>query len=45
MNDIAKKWHLLSPDDYTKVFDFLSTKYPKFFIKKEIFVLQLVASF
>jgi len=28
MKDRAKKWHLLSPEDYDKVFDSLSAKYP-----------------
>ena len=33
MKKEAKNWHLLSPEDYNKVFDSLSKKYPKLFIK------------
>jgi len=40
MKDKAKKWHLLSPEDYCKVFDSLSRKYPKLFIKDKVFVLK-----
>jgi hypothetical protein len=27
MKKEAKRWHLLSPEDYNKVFDYLSKKY------------------
>ena len=40
MKDKANKWHLLSPEDYDKVFDNLSRKYPKLFIKDKVFVLK-----
>ena len=40
MKKEAKNWHLLSPEDYNKVFDYLSKKYPKLFIKDEVFVLK-----
>jgi sRNA-binding protein len=33
-------WYLLSPEDYNKVFDYLSNKYPKLFIKDEVFVFK-----
>ena len=40
MKNKNKKWYLLSPEDYDKVFDYLSAKYPKLFIKDEVFVLK-----
>ena len=40
MKDRAKKWYLLSPEDYDKVFDSLSAKYPKLFIKDVVFLLK-----
>ena len=40
MKDKAKKWHLLSPEDYDKVFDSLSVKYPKLFIKDLVFLFK-----
>ena len=40
MKDKAKKWHLLSPEDYDKVFDSLSVKYPKLFIKDVVFLFK-----
>jgi len=40
MKKEAKNWHLLSPEDYNKVFDCLSKKYPKLFIKDEVFILK-----
>ena len=40
MRDKAKKWHLLSPEDYDKVFSTLSLKYPNLFIKDKVFVLK-----
>jgi len=33
-------WYLLSPEDYNKVFDYLSNKYPKLFIKDGVFLLK-----
>ena len=40
MKDKSKKWHLLSPEDYDKVFSTLSSKYPNLFIKDKVFVLK-----
>ena len=40
MKDKSKKWHLLSPEDYDKVFSTLSLKYPNLFIKDEVFILK-----
>jgi len=40
MNKQSKNWHLLSPEDYNKVFDALSQKYPKLFIKDKVFILK-----
>ena len=38
MKDKSKKWHLLSPEAYDKVFSALSLKYPNLFIKDKVFV-------
>jgi len=40
MNDREKKWHLLSPEDYNRVFNSLSVKYPKLFIKDVVFLFK-----
>jgi len=40
MKDKSKKWHLLSPEAYDKVFSALSLKYPNLFIKDKVFVLK-----
>ena len=40
MKDRAKKWHLLSPENYHKIFDSLSVKYPKLFIKDVVFLFK-----
>ena len=40
MKDKGKKWHLLSPEDYDKVFSALSSKYPNLFIKDKVFILK-----
>ena len=40
MKDKSKKWHLLSPEDYDKVFSTLSSKYPNLFIKDKVFILK-----
>ena len=40
MKKEVKNWHLLSPEDYNKVFDSLSKKYPKLFIKDKVFVFK-----
>ena len=40
MKDKSKKWHLLSPEDYDKVFSTLSLKYPNLFIKDKVFILK-----
>lgn len=40
MNKKTNRWYLLSPEDYNKVFDYLSKKYPKLFIKDEVFVFK-----
>jgi sRNA-binding protein len=40
MNKKTSRWYLLSPEDYNKVFDYLSKKYPKLFIKDEVFVFK-----
>jgi sRNA-binding protein len=40
MKKEAKRWHLLSPEDYNKVFDYLSKKYPKLFIKDVVFIFK-----
>ncbi len=34
------KWHLLSPENYNKVFDVLSQRYPKFFIRGKVFIFK-----
>jgi len=40
MTKKTSRWSLLSPEDYNKVFDYLSNKYPKLFIKTEVFVFK-----
>ena len=40
MKTELKRWHLLPPEDYDKVFDILSHKYPKFFIKGKVFIFK-----
>ena len=40
MKKEVKNWHLLSPEDYNKVFYYLSKKYPKLFIKDKVFVFK-----
>ena len=40
MNIKQNDWHLLSPEDYNKVFDALSQKYPKLFIKDKSFIFK-----
>ena len=34
------KWHLLSPENYNKVFDVLSQRYPKFFMRSKVFIFK-----
>ena len=34
------KWHLLSPENYNKVFDVLSQRYPKFFMRGKVFIFK-----
>jgi sRNA-binding protein len=34
------KWHLLSPENYNKVFDVLSQRYPKFFTRGKVFIFK-----
>ena len=36
------KWHLLSPENYNKVFDVLSQRYPKFFMRSKVFIFKKV---
>ena len=45
MNIKQNDWHLLSPEDYNKVFDALSQKYPKLFIKGKSFNIKEFESF
>ena len=40
MNIKQNDWHLLSPEDYDKVFDVLSQKYPKLFMRDKSFVFK-----
>ena len=40
MNIKQNDWHLLSPEDYNKVFNVLSQKYPKLFIKDKSFIFK-----
>jgi sRNA-binding protein len=40
MKEESKRWHLLPPEDYNKVFDVLSHKYPKFFIEDKVFIFK-----
>ena len=40
MNIKQNDWHLLSPEDYNKVFDVLSQKYPKLFIRDKSFIFK-----
>ena len=37
---IQTKWHLLSPENYNKIFDVLSQEYPKLFIKDQVLILK-----
>ena len=34
------KWHLLSPENYNKIFDSLSQRYPKFFMRGKVFIFK-----
>jgi len=34
------KWHLLSPENYNKVFDVLSQRYPKFFMRSKVYIFK-----
>ena len=34
------KWYLLSPENYNKVFDVLSQRYPKFFMRGKVFIFK-----
>ena len=36
----SKNWHLLSSEDYNKVFNTLSQKYPKLFMKNKVFIFK-----
>ena len=40
MNIKQNDWHLLPPEDYDKVFDALSQKYPKLFIRDKSFIFK-----
>ena len=40
MKEESKRCHLLPPEDYNKVFDVLSHKYPKFFIEGKVFIFK-----
>ena len=40
MNIKQNDWHLLSPEDYDKVFDVLSQKYPKLFMRDKSFIFK-----
>ena len=40
MKEELNKWHLLSPQNYDKVFNILSSQYPKLFIKEKVFILK-----
>ena len=40
MKEELKRWHLLPPEEYNKVFDVLSHKYPKFFIEGKVFIFK-----
>jgi sRNA-binding protein len=40
MNIKQNDWHLLFPEDYDKVFDVLSQKYPKLFIRDKSFIFK-----
>ena len=40
MNEKAMKWPLLSPKDYNAVFDALSQKHPKLFMKEKVFIFK-----
>lgn len=40
MKKKTKRWHLLAPEDYNKVFEILSYKYPKLFIEGKVFIFK-----
>jgi sRNA-binding protein len=37
---VRNKWYLLPPENYNKVFDVLSQRYPKFFVRGKVFIFK-----